>query len=152
LSGDWTAFASAACQGTNRTLGAPFVGNRIDPSAFSKVAKNMVSHPLFPTTTNPCGEIRYSRVLNADEYDTLGKVDYQLTEKNAMFGRYMEARRNNPTDFDGKNVLSFANGSQIQRVYSASFGNTYLIGANTVNTTHVTFNRTTIQKYPPKFF
>src|SRR5205823_6411522 len=29
LAGDWTAFASAACQGTNRTLSAPFVNNRI---------------------------------------------------------------------------------------------------------------------------
>ena len=152
LSGDWTAFASAACQGTNRTLGTPFVGNRIDPALFSRVSKNLVSNPLWPSTTNSCGEIRYSRVLNEDEYVTVGKVDYQFTEKDSMFGRYMEARRNNPTDFDGKNVLSFTNGSQVQRVYSVAFGNTYLIGSNTVNATHVTYNKTTIEKYPPNFF
>src|SRR5262249_45907898 len=48
IAGDWTAFASAVCQGRNINLGAPFDGNRIDPSLYSRVSRNLVAHPLWP--------------------------------------------------------------------------------------------------------
>ena len=39
LAGDFTAFASPACNGGRQvTLNAPFVGNRIDPARFSPAA------------------------------------------------------------------------------------------------------------------
>src|SRR6185369_10417581 len=42
LGGDFTAFASAACNSRGAvTLKAPFVNNRIDPSLLSPVAKNI---------------------------------------------------------------------------------------------------------------
>ena len=42
LAGDFTTFASAPCNsGTARTLGAPFVGNRLDPSRISPAALNI---------------------------------------------------------------------------------------------------------------
>src|SRR5207249_7193740 len=44
LSGDFTAFASAACNTRGAvSLRAPFVGNRIDPARFSKAALNVAS-------------------------------------------------------------------------------------------------------------
>src|SRR5215813_567235 len=43
LAGDWTTYASAACQsGGAVTLRTPFVGNRIDPSAFSRPAVELI--------------------------------------------------------------------------------------------------------------
>src|SRR5262245_43440329 len=58
LAGDWTAFASAACN-ANRpvTLRSPFVNNRIDPSQYNRAAMNIVSK--LPKSSDPCGEIRY---------------------------------------------------------------------------------------------
>ena len=44
LAGDFTAYASAPCNnGTARTLGAPFVNNRLDPSRMSPAAVNIVA-------------------------------------------------------------------------------------------------------------
>src|SRR5688500_791696 len=40
LAGDFTTFASAACQGRDVALRAPFVNNRISPAAFSPAALN----------------------------------------------------------------------------------------------------------------
>ena len=54
LNGDFTAFASAACNGgTARTLTGGFVGNRIDPSRLSSVALNLLKH--VPVSGDPCG-------------------------------------------------------------------------------------------------
>lgn len=57
--GDFTTVASPQCNsGTQVTLGAPFVGNRIDPSQFSPVAKQLLDR--LPVSTDPCGRITYS--------------------------------------------------------------------------------------------
>ncbi len=58
LAGDFTAFASPACNGgVQKNLGAPFVGNTVNPALFSKAALNITSK--LPTTTDPCGLVRY---------------------------------------------------------------------------------------------
>jgi hypothetical protein len=59
LAGDFTAFASPACNGGRQVnLGAGFVNNRIDPARFSPAALNLAKK--LPTTTDPCGEARFS--------------------------------------------------------------------------------------------
>src|SRR5438093_274911 len=56
LAGDWTAFASPACNaGRQINLAAPFVANRIDPSQFSRAALNIAAK--LPKTSDPCGLI-----------------------------------------------------------------------------------------------
>src|SRR2546422_1527985 len=41
--GDFTTIASAACQGTAKPLGAPFAGNRIEPSRFDAAAIKFIA-------------------------------------------------------------------------------------------------------------
>src|SRR5688572_24207700 len=80
LAGDWTAFASPACNaGRPLTLASPFVNNRIDPSTYSRAALYIVER--LPKTTNPYGEITFGRADNANDGQAVGKVDYQLTDK-----------------------------------------------------------------------
>jgi len=66
LAGDFTAFASAECNnGRPLTLRAPFVNNKVDPRLFSPAAVRLVTWNkdglVFPTTSNPCGELRFGR-------------------------------------------------------------------------------------------
>ena len=153
LAGDFTTVNSAACNTRGAvTLRPPFLDNRIDPSQFSPAALALVKHKLFPTTNDPCGEVRFGRRTKVDEYITVGRGDYQLNEKHSLFGRYMEARRNQATNFDGVNILSLSDGIQPQRVFSAVFGDTYLIGSGTVSSFRATLNRTKNPKDPPEFF
>jgi hypothetical protein len=153
LDGDFTTVSSAACNTRGAvTLKAPFVDNKVDPSLFSPAALNLVTNKLFPTTTDPCGEVRFGRRSKVDEYITVGRVDYQASEKHSLFGRYMEARRNQATNFDGTNILSLSDGIQPQRVYSFVLGDTYLIGTGTVSSFRGTLNRTKNPKDPPQFF
>ena len=65
LAGDFTAFASPACQGSTVTLAAPFVDNRVNPALFSPAALNLARR--LPTTTDPCGEVTYQTSNSSDE-------------------------------------------------------------------------------------
>ena len=58
LAGDFTQFASAACNTRgNDHAGAPFVNNRIDPALFSPAAVKVAQK--LPPTTDPCGRTTY---------------------------------------------------------------------------------------------
>ena len=60
MAGDFTTFASPACNsGRQLTLGAPFVNNRIDPSAISPAALN-ISREL-PAAGDQCGRVFWVR-------------------------------------------------------------------------------------------
>jgi hypothetical protein len=153
LGGDFTTIASAACNnGKPITLGAPFNGNKIDPSQFSPVALNLVHNKLFPTTSDPCGLIRYGSVPKTNEGITTGRVDYQISGKHSLFGRYLEARLDTPTDYDGADILTLGNGNQLQRAYSFVLGDTYSISPTAVNSFRGAINRTVNEKVNPDFF
>jgi hypothetical protein len=63
LNGDFTDFASAACNnGRPLVLRAPFVNNRISPSRFSPAALAISSK--LPTTNDPCGLVQYTIPTN----------------------------------------------------------------------------------------
>src|ERR1051326_2034299 len=80
MAGDFTAFASPACNvGRQITLKAPVVGNRVDPALFSKPAVTFAK--LLPSTADPCGKIVYSNPALTDEYQTVGRFDYQHSDK-----------------------------------------------------------------------
>jgi hypothetical protein len=56
---------------------APFVNNRLDPASFSPAAVKLSK--LLPTTTDPCGQVTYGIREDSNEWQGVGKVDYQLT-------------------------------------------------------------------------
>ena len=57
---------SPACNGGRQIpLRAPFVNNRIDPALFALPAVNVTK--ILPTTSDPCGQIRFGRKTNSDE-------------------------------------------------------------------------------------
>jgi hypothetical protein len=153
LSGDFTTIASAGCNnGKAITLGAPFVNNTIDSSAFSPVALNLVHQKLFPTTSDPCGLIRYGSTPKTNEGVTTGRMDYLWSSRHTLFGRYLDARLDTPTDYDGTNILTLSNGNQNQRAYSFVLGDTYSINSHAVNSFHGAINRTVNEKINPDFF
>src|SRR5438105_7715717 len=107
LTGDWSTIASPACnQGRQITLKAPFTNNRIDPGQFSVPALNLLK--LLPTPADPCGRVQFGRRNNANEQVIVGKIDYQQSNKNSIFGRYDQARLDTPSDYDGQNPLSIS--------------------------------------------
>src|SRR3989441_754823 len=125
LAGDWTTYASAACQsGGGLTLRAPFANNRIDPASFSKPAVELMRR-MNATTIDGCGRVLFGRKTNAEEWLPVAKVDYQVSQKQSLFGRFELARLDTPSDYDGQTVISIANPNFYRRMKSFILGDTY---------------------------
>jgi hypothetical protein len=156
LAGDFSAIASADCNTLKRAIVLPasqgFVDNQISPSLFSVPALNIVKLSGFPTTTNPCGQISFGRRTASNQFDSLGRVDYQKSDKHSLFFRYLQARLDQPSDHDPKNLLSGSTADLNFRTQSVVLGDTYLIGANMVNSFRGAFNRSAVPKKNPQVF
>jgi hypothetical protein len=151
LAGDFTTFASAACQGRQVNLGAGFVGNRIDPARFSPAALKMAG--FLPKTTDPCGQITYSQPDDRDEGQYVGRMDYQRGANHSVFGRYMASRDKKPSAF-GKtgNILTTRNPKIDNLAQSLTLGDTKIVGSNTVNALRFAFNRTAVNRDNDPYF
>ena len=89
LAGDFTTFASPACNGGRQiALRAPFVNNRIDPALFSPAARNLVARLPADDRSVRRNQLR-AVPQDSDEGQAVGRVDYQRSANHSVFGRYM---------------------------------------------------------------
>jgi hypothetical protein len=151
LAGNFTDYASAQCQGTNKTLPAAlgFVNNQIPVSQLNPAALKIAS--FLPASANPCGKVNFSLLSNSTENMGVTRIDYQKSEKHTIFGRFYETNLDSPSSFDGHNALTLVNNFAHDRVYSLSGGDTYLFSSTLVNSFHAGANRTEIPKITDNF-
>ena len=143
--GDFTAMMGPGCN--NRTLGAPFVGNKLAPNLISPIALKVLA--LIPESTDPCGKLTYSVPSHDREDQWVGKVDYQINAKQSLFFRYFIAKHSVPPAYDGKNLLLMSQQLSVgknDQVQTASIGHTFTINPTTINTVHVGFQRSAIER------
>jgi hypothetical protein len=151
LAGDFTAFASPACNGgTQRTLTGGFFNNRIDPSRLSSVSLNALKH--IPVSTDPCGKVQYGIPNNSTEHQALTKVDYTINSNSSLFVRYFYAVYDNPATYDGSNALTLSRTGQNNQAHSIVFGHNQVLSSSTLNSLHVTINRTLNDRPLPQYF
>ncbi len=155
LNGDWTAFASAACNGgTAKTLAAPFVGNKIDPSLYVQPAVFETNFLLKTVaqdgiTPNQCGAITYNTPSYETDHQYVGKVDYQLTDKQSLFFRLLTTQQYVPNSFSvDPIILNWTNTGLDQLANSLAFGDTYLFSPSVVNSFRAAWNRTAHRYIP----
>ncbi len=146
LAGDFTTFASAACQGTARTLSAAqgFVNNRIAPALLNPVAVRMSA--TFPKPIDECGKVQFGYLSNAEEGQPVGRIDWQQSEKSSIFGRFSGGTLNVSSTYDGKNPISINTFGVTDLAYQFAIGNTYLVSPNIVNSLRISAARTNVVK------
>ena len=151
MAGDFTAFASPACNGGRQiTLRAPFVNNRVDPALFSRAALTLSK--ALPVTNDPCGELRFTLGGPGGERNEgqfVSKVDYQWNANHSIFGRYIATihRQGIPVPDNHLAAQNQANVGVDNMAQSAAFGDTTVFGANMVNAFRVAYNRTRADRY-----
>jgi len=153
LAGDFTAFASAACNsGRPVTLGAPFVNNRLDPSLMSPAALN-VSRRL-PKPLDDCGKVFWGAPVHENESQLPIRVDFQKSSKHSFIVRYMLTTddRQIPYDAAGNNVLVTNLPGSDDRAHNLTVGHTWVINSRMVNSFHVLGNDIYANKPGPSFF
>jgi hypothetical protein len=155
LQGDFTTFASPACNaGVQRNLLAPFVNNRVDPALFSRAALNITAR--LPTTNDPCGLVQYGLPSETDEWQQVGKVDFTMSDKHSMFGRYIVTSQFTPPPFSleaaQENLLVTRIGGRDNLAQTFTLGENYVINSGTLNTIRFAYNRTDIHRTSTDFF
>jgi hypothetical protein len=152
LAGDFTQFASAACNTRGAvTLRAPFVGNRVDPALLSPAAVRIARQ--LPTTSDPCGQTSVTNPRSIEEWQGIGKVDFQLSQTNSLFGRYMATKYAYEPPFGAsQNILSTRLGGRDNLAQSLALGDTMVLSNTMVNNMRFAFNRTAIHRTHTTFF
>ncbi len=147
LAGDFSNVASAQCRAQgNLTLPAAlgFANNRINPALFSPAAVKIAR--MLPATTDPCGQIAYSRTTKPRESQPIARVDWQVTSSHALFARYQLS-----TTFwepayqnSGGNILAATLGGRDNAQHSLAVGDTWLINNTTINSLRMAVDRTRV--------
>ena len=153
LAGDFTAFASPACNsGRQIALRAPFVNNRVDPAQFTPPALNLTAR--LPKTDNPCGETKFGLPLHQDQWQAVTRTDYQLTANNSVFGRYIATKHDELSSYSlsGGNAIATANPNIDNLAQTLTVGDTAVLGANMVNALRFAYNRTAVHRFNDDFF
>ena len=154
LAGDFTAFASPACNGGRQiTLRAPFVNNTINPALFSPASVNLAGR--LPSTSDPCGEITYSQTQDQNDWQAVSKVDVQASSNHSLFGRYIVTSVKQDPAFVNSpdNVLTVNGGVGVDNMAnSVTFGDTLILGSNTVHAFRFAFNRSAVQRLVAPYF
>ena len=153
LTGDFTAFASAACNGGRAiALGAPFVGNRIDASLLSPAALN-ISRRL-PKPIDECGKAFWGAPVHENEAQIPIRVDFQKSPAHSFIVRYMLTTddRTIPYDAADNNALVTNLPGSDDRAHNLTVGHTWVINSKMVNSFRVLGNDIYANKPGPKFF
>ena len=152
LGGDFTAITSPACAGRQINLGAPFVNNRISPVSFSPAALNLVAK--LPQTTDPCGKIQWEQAANEDHHMPVTRIDYQVTNNQLIFGRYLATRISTPPSWGGPgdNILKTTLSGARNQLHSVVVGHTDVVSPSVVNALRATYNYTSVERYQPAGF
>ena len=152
LGGDFTALASPACN-KGRQVALPsslgFNNNVIAPSLLDPVSVNLAK--LLPVTADPCGRTLYGLVSNQDENLVVTKIDWQISDRHSLFGRYMSGGLTQSSSFDGKNPLSISTGLVHDLDYGFTIGDTYLFSSTLINSLRLGGNRANVGTTEDKF-
>jgi Carboxypeptidase regulatory-like domain len=150
LRGDFRRVMSAACRGgTARTLGAPFVGNQVDPSLFNAFSlKILTMVPVADPALDPDGCGRYPLALSDSNKDQqyVSRMDYQLSANKRIFFRDFFAYFKHPPSFDKSkpNLLdATGNGSGNRALqHTIATGLDYVVNQRFLSSTRVAYQHT----------
>ena len=98
-----------------------------------------------------CGRVQYGIPNNNTEHQSLAKVDYTISNRQAVFSRYLYAVYENPATYDGKNVLTLSRTGQKNQAHSIVTGHNLVLGSF-VNAARVTYNKTINDRPLPEYF
>jgi hypothetical protein len=151
LQGDFSTVASAPCR-TGAPLGAPFINNRIDPSAFNPVALNIVKK--LPQSSDPCGLITFGVPNKTNSLQIVGKTDWQANATHQIMGRVLFTGEKQPVPYElsPDNLLTTAYNGRHTLAQSYSLGDTWLISSKTVISSRLVANYTNVERLGAEFF
>jgi len=153
IAGDFSgcpADLSASVLGTLQGGAASQIHNNVIPQSLLDPATHKLATLLPPpTTSNPCGNTSYAIVTDVNEDQYVGRGDWQTSQKNTLFGRYIRDHYFRPPgqNFNPGNLLVSTAGALNDADQGWAFGDTYLFSATMVNQFRASVDRIGIHRY-----
>ena len=125
--------------------GTPLTGNKYPSTpAYSAPAIALQKYlpvPQAATDPNNCGFVFYAIPYLLTDNQFVTKVDYTISSKQNIFGRYFVDGYQFPAYFSPTNVLITTQSGNIERVQTFTLGDAYTITSNLVNAAHISILR-----------
>ena len=120
----------------NPATGAPFPGNVIPPELISDAARRLIDE--FVPRANS-GTNRYAASPETrDDRDTFGmRFDYQINQKHAVLGRYMQTQ----TDAETPAITTAIGNTSSATLSDYMASDTYIFSPRAINVARVSYNR-----------
>jgi len=144
LNGDFTQLDGAGCQssGKTKTLKGPFTGNMLNPgTTYDPAAVKLFTSGYVPISTDPCGLYNYALPSIDNEDDVIGKVDFNISQRQSIFGRYFYDNFSSPAPFDAHDLILTGTPGNLERAQSFTVGDTYTFTPTFINSVHATITR-----------
>jgi hypothetical protein len=125
-------------------------GQAFDPIATSLFTKGYIPYGPGQGTNpsganyNPCGYLTYSVPSVQNEDQVIGRIDYVVSPKQTIFGRYFIDDFDDPDPYtlSGTTNLLLSNSPGVlQRAQTFTLGDNYSFSPTTTNSLHLTWNR-----------
>jgi hypothetical protein len=125
-------------------------GQTFDPTALKLFGAGQVPYGPGQGTNpsaanyNPCGYETYAVPSVQNEDQVIGRIDFVISPKHTLFGRYFIDDFNDPDAnslSSTKNLLLTNNPGVFQRAQAFTLGDNYSISPTTINSLHLTWNR-----------
>src|SRR5207244_6572703 len=95
----------------------------------------------------------YTPPNNVDEMQPVLKIDYQVSNKQSLFGRYLATTYKTPPPFSlVDNVLTTVTGGRDNLAQSFTLGHNYILTQRAVNAFRFAVNRTAVHRTSKDFF
>src|SRR5262249_23479284 len=101
---------------------------------------------------DPCGQITFGRRTNSNDYNSLGRADYQIRDNHNFFARYLIAKLDQPSDHDPNNIIVGSTATLAIQVTSVVLAGHDVLGRRAVSNLRATLNRAAVAKVSPEFF
>jgi hypothetical protein len=148
LTGDFSAYRANNC-GAVDPAALDANGKLIRP--LSPAALNISK--FLPKTSDVCGRVSTGNPLSENRMQVPVRLDYQLSAKQSIFGRYLVTRIDTkvPFDINPNDLLTTSGVGTDDMAQSFALGDTYVINPTIVNSFRAFVNRVGANKPGPKF-
>jgi Carboxypeptidase regulatory-like domain len=135
----------AAIQLKDPLTGATLAGNKYSsPPVYNQQALNLQKLLPVPNSVgdpNNCGFVFYSIPYELTDNQFVTRVDYTVSPKQNIYGRYFIDGYQFPAYYFNNNILVTTQSGNIERVQTFVLGDAYTITSNLVNSAHVSILR-----------
>ena len=125
--------------------GTPLVGNKY-PSKPTYSAPSLALQKYLPVPTsisdpNNCGNVTYSIPLIQKDNQFVSRVDWTISSRHNLYGRYLLDGYQAPAFYSPTNILITTQSGNSQRVQTFTLGDAFTFSPNLVNAAHATLLR-----------